>query len=207
MCISCFTSAQDAGDDPTNAFASFGDCEGNIWVEATEANGVVLGDVQATSPGMVGNCCLIVQPQLWYRISASTVDAPTGRYLIGTDADLKFYYKIVRDGYGVAYPYIYFRQDITDNNIFSHPDLGATNVVYWSRDPTTGIVGETFISDGEWHLFDPNISNFDWKGETADLAINHLSYSYTDTSEFWIDEIYLSDPTPPVSKGLAWTLY
>jgi hypothetical protein len=207
LCFASYVFAQDASDDPTNAFASFGDCEGKIWAEATGDNTSVLNDVQLTTDGMVGQCSRVVQPALWTRTQASTVDAATDTLLAGTDADLQFYYKIVNLGYGGSYPYIYFRQGITDNGASVHPDGGATKVVYWSRSAVTGTGAETFTADGGWHLFDPVITDFNWTGQTADIVINFLCQDAPALSEFWMDEIYLKDPTPPVTSVDDWGLF
>jgi len=195
----------------TNAFQSFGDCEAKIWLEATGDNSANIDTDQFTTPGMVGNCVEVFIPPLWTRFQASTLDQATVDILSGTDPSLEFYYKIVGDGYGTSYPYIYFRQGITDNGASPHPAGGADKVVYWSRNAVSGVGGEKFISDGAWHLFDPDISDFTWAGQNADMVNNLLSYEdLLDPlfkSQFHIDEITLIDPTPPVAIVDDWGLY
>jgi len=197
---------KDASDDAKNVFAAIGDCEADLFTEATADNSTDIDDAQTSATGVVGQCCKCVIPPLWSRLQASTADQATAGILKGTDAELKFYYKIVNGGYSSSYPFIYFRQNVTDNNTSPHPAAGADKVVYWNCSSSTGIGGETFSRDAAWHLFQPDISDFDWGAENTDLVINGLSASGGPDGEFWIDEIYLTDPTFDTSVD-DWGLY
>jgi len=198
---------KDASDDPANAFASFGDCEGDVWVQLTVACSVPnFLDAQTTATGVVGLCCKLDQPSAYDRANASTLDASTLDLIWGNDAVLKFYYKST-GGLGTTYPWIYFRQNITNNNASLHPDGGATKVANWNAAGSgSGIGHETIIRDGAWHLLQPDISDFNWSGQTADLALNLLGLD-PGAVEFYIDEIYLTDPTPPSSRVNDWGLF
>jgi len=197
----------DASDDVWNVFAAFGDCEDDVWVEATvDCTVPNFLDAQNPTTGVVGMCSKLDLPPPYIRANASTLDGASAGLLSESDAVLKFFYKST-GGLSTSYPWIYFRQDVLSNTASLHPDAGATKVANWNAAGTgTGIGLEPIIRDSVWHLFQPDISDFFWTGQTADLALNHLGPSGL-TSEFYIDEISLTDATPPATGMADWGLY
>jgi len=210
---------KDASDDPANAFASFGDCEALLWTQPCSLNTEDLTSTytQIVEPGVVGNCVKVTNPQAWDRVMASTVDVPTD-LLWGTDTEFQFYYKASGAlGYGSSYPYVYLRQGVTDNNSNPYPPTGDPipgPPLSWihseatSRNYTSGFGGTKLVQDDTWHLFKPDVTGFNWAGQNADMVLSHLGCDGCgNDAYFYIDEIYLTDPTPPSSRVNDWGLF
>jgi hypothetical protein len=168
----------DASDDPDNAFASFGDCEGAIFVEpSARGNWQTMEDAQFTTPGVVGMACMVAAPT--GRFEGSSADQPVA--MTGTDPYITFYYKMPTLAY--SYPRLAVRQD--PNTPGTNGEVGdSAAYVEWTN--------TSFTVDGSWHLFEPDISALNWDGVTlADFYCNNYA-----VPEFHLDEIYLVDPTP-----------
>lgn len=180
----------DASDDADNAFAAFGDCEGDIFITASgRANwtSAQLPDQQTTCTGVIGLGCEVLTPSGRLEGGSAVADVDFN----STDVVFQMFYKMPTLAY--SYPRLAVRQDPADPQTNGEVQDCAA-YIEWQN--------SSFTIDGAWHKFTPDISTLNWDGV---LKANFYTNNYA-VPTFSLDEISLVDPNPPVSGVEDWGL-
>ena len=196
----------DAGDNYDNIFKSFGNCEGDIFIDSSDRAGTpddanMLLD-QNPVRGVIGNALMCSQIAVGSRLEGLSSIVVTN--FAGSDQIFTMYYKIPSANMSSMYP----RLTLKRNQTVTPPQEGTGDGgrCIWTR------TSAGFIIDSQWHLFTPNVSTLTWTpGDTASLYVNNF-FPYCET--FYLDEIVFYNPIWPCtgescaqSRVEDWGLY
>lgn len=188
-------SGADASDIANNAFKDWGDCEGQVFtIPSGRSNwaGADLAGIQKQERGVIGLGLLVNHTS--GRLEAGS-DAEDISGFTDGDETLSFYYKMPIITY--SYPRLALRLDP------AAPPFTSTGGQVGDCAAYVEWTNTAFTQDSNWHLFRPEISSLDFDtASTANFFINNYA-----VSEWWIDEIVLTDTFEPQTEVRDWGLY
>jgi len=185
----------DASDNVENLFRSFGDCEGDIFIDSSDRagtpNDVTMLDDQNPVRGVIGNAMYASQIAVGSRLEG--LSAICVANFTASDQVFTMYYKFPPST--PSYP----RFALKRNQTVTPPQEGTGDAarVLWTN--------PNFTCDNQWHLFTPVVSTLVWTpGDTASLFVNNY-FPYC--ANFYLDEIVFDDPDAPPLRVEDWGLF
>lgn len=185
----------DASDNLQNIFKSFGDCEGDIFIDSSDRAGtptdLTMLDDQNPVRGVIGNAQFCSQIAVGSRLEGLSAICATN--FTGSDQIFTMYYKVPPST--PSYP----RFALKRNQTVTPPQEGTGDAarVLWTN--------PNFTCDNQWHLFTPVVNTLVWTpGDTASLFVNNY-FPYC--ANFYLDEIVFDDPDADSSSVQDWGLF